>query len=151
MAFMCAKAPACCTFQGFEQTFALANLLYIRKGVISFACAWKFFIYCIRILSVSQVPPGSRGCACHTMYGAEIHLKQQREQYSGKQSLRVVIHGQMNISAISHSGAVNSPGRGRGKEAAAELWTQLAGSSAAVSPHTIVHIWIYTYAYVVIL
>lgn len=105
----------------------------------------SFVIYCICILSVSQVPPGSAGCLCHTMYGAEIHLKQQREQYSGKQSLRVVIHGQMNILAISHSAAINSPGRGIGKEAAAELWKHLEGLSAAISPHTMVHIWVYTY------
>lgn len=43
------------------------------------------FIYCGLILSVSHVPPGSRGRSCHTMYGAETYLKQQREWYSGKQ------------------------------------------------------------------
>lgn len=57
-----------------------------------------------------------------------------------KAIIAVVIHRQMNISAISHSAAVNSPDRWRGKEAAAELWKQLEGSSAAIPPHTYIHI-----------
>lgn len=63
--------------------------------------------------------------------------------------MAVVIHKQMNISAISHGAAVNSPDRAeRGQDAAAELWKQFEGSSAACLPNTYMHIWMCTCPYV---
>jgi len=53
-----------------------------------------------------------------------------------KAIIAVVTHRQMNIAAISHGAAVNSPDRPRGTEAASELWKQSDGSSAVIPPHT---------------